>query len=179
MEVIVIEQAIYGNPGSGGFRFLARSPGFREEWLPLAEHICTGFGERPAGVACPGCVFARPLGPRHVAVVQVADLGTDDAGRPGALGFRLLVLARPDYTALTGDPFLVADRFPPPWKERDLLPALSWPGEPLPPRTVEQVQAILKNGDSAMLLGGVQTLIDAGRLVFERPAPADDLLRRI
>src|SRR5436309_4903495 len=97
MPEILLEQALYGGHDSGGYRFLARSPGFLDDWLPAAERLCTGFGNRPADVACPAAVFAQPLGKRHVAVVQVADQGTDDAGRPGALGFRLLVLARADY----------------------------------------------------------------------------------
>lgn len=179
MSAIVIEQALYGNPEAGGFRFLGRSPGFRDDWLNWAERLCAGFGDRPAGVACPGCVFAQPFGPRHVAVVQAADLGHDDAERPGALGFHLLVLTRRDYTDLSGDPFLLAERFPVDWKARGELQSLPWPPEPLPPRTVAQVQAVLHNGDSATLLGGVQALIDAGRVVFERPAPATDLLRRL
>src|SRR4051794_8319624 len=97
MPTIPVEQAIYGNAGAGGYRFLARSPGFRDDWLPEAERLCMAFGERPAGVACPGCVFAQPFGTQHVAIVQVADQGTDDAGRPGALGFYLLLISRRAY----------------------------------------------------------------------------------
>src|SRR5579883_2305933 len=113
MPDLFIEQAIYGSQGAGGYRFLARSPGFLDDWLPEAQRLCTAFGERPAGVPCPAAVFAQPLGKQHVAVVQVADQGTDDAGRPGALGFRLLVLPRPIYSRWIGDPFLVAEHFPP------------------------------------------------------------------
>ena len=40
MADISIEQAIYGNTDSGGFRFLARSPGFVDSWLAHAERIC-------------------------------------------------------------------------------------------------------------------------------------------
>src|SRR5262245_48148030 len=190
MQKIQIEQALYGGQGAGGYRFLARSSGFLEEWLPEAERLCTGFGDRPAGVACPACVFAQPLGTRHVAVVQVADQGVDDAGRPGALGFRLLVLPRKDYVRLGGDPFLIADRNPPPWHARGDLPSLTWPGGPPPPRTVEEVQRILQRADgevlipeteirrggSHVLLGGTQVLVDGGKLVFERPAPDTELL---
>lgn len=172
-----IEQAIYSNVEAGGYRFLARSPGFLDDWLPEAERLCAGFGERPAGIACPAAVFAQPLGPKHVAIVQVADQGTDDAQRPGALGFRLLVLPRRDYENWLGDPFAVADRFPPVWSERGTLPTLHWPLEPLPPRTVAQVQDVLKNGDSPTLLGSVQALIDAGKVAFEKSAPAPGLVR--
>lgn len=194
-----IEQAIYGSRGPGGYHFLARSPGFLEEWLPEAERLCTGFGERPPGVHCPFCVFARPFGPQHVAVVQVADQGIDDAGRPGALGFRLLILGRKEYEAIGGDPFAIADRFPPSWQSRDFLPTLTWTDGPLPARTVSQVQQVLQRagdrvlvgtkvledspdvyqGGSHVLLGGAQVLVDGGRVVFEREEPDTDLLRAL
>src|SRR5215471_4354833 len=141
----LLEHALYERRESK-HRLLAYSPGFLDEWQTEAERLCAGFGERPAGVACPGCVFAQPFGPKHVAVVQAADLGSDDANRPGALGFRLLVLTRQAYAELSGDPFLIAERFPPSWQARGDLPALTWPDEPLPPRTVAQVQQALKQG---------------------------------
>jgi hypothetical protein len=188
-----IEQALYGSQGSGGYRFLARSPGFLDEWLPEAERLCMAFGDRPAGVSCPGCVFAQPLGPGHVAVVQATDQGSDDTGRPGALGFYLLVLPRPAYAALGGDPFALADRFPPPWQARGDLRPLAWPEGPPPRRTVEQVRQVLQRpggdslvaddevprGGSQVLLGGCQALVDGSRLVFERPAPDTALLRAL
>ncbi|HXG11313.1 MAG TPA: hypothetical protein VNK04_16280 [Gemmataceae bacterium] len=179
MTDILLEQAVYGSRGAGGYRFRARSPGFRDEWLAEAERLCTGFGDRPAGTACPSCVFARPLGKRHVAIVRAADQGADDTGRPGALAFHLLVLPRDAYAGFGGDPFALADFFPPPWEMADELPTLSLPARPLPPRTVEQVQAVLRRPDSAALLGGAQALVDGGRLVFERPAPDTDLLRSL
>src|SRR5262249_41385057 len=143
---IPIEQAIYGSQSNGGYRFLARSSGVLDEWVPEAQRLCTGFGERPAAGSCPRCVFAPPLRQRAGAVVEVADQGTDDAGRPGALGFRLLILPRDAYTTYIGDPFIMAERFPPPWSVRGDLPVLAWPAEPLPPRTVAEVQQILQRG---------------------------------
>jgi hypothetical protein len=192
MTDIAIEQALYGGQGPGGYQFLARSPGFRDDWVPEAERLCTAFGDRPAGVSCPGCVFAQPLGREHVAVVQAADQGADDAGRPGALAFRLLVLPRPVYGDLGGDPFLIADRYPPSWQARGVLPSLTWEGGP-PRRTLAQVQQVLQQpggeslvhddevprGGSQVLLGGCQALVDGAKLVFERPAPDTDLLRAL
>jgi hypothetical protein len=177
MTAIPIEQAIYSNAAGGGYRFLARSTGFLDEWLPEAERICTGFGERPAGVACPLSVFAQPFGLHHVAVVQAADQGSDDAGRPGALGFRLLVIPRKDYQSFLGDPFAIAERFPPSWGARNDLPTLDWPREFPARRTVDELQKVLKGGNSATLLGGAQALVDGGGLVFERSAPDDTLVR--
>jgi hypothetical protein len=176
---VVIEQAIYGSHGPGGYQFLARSPGFRDEWLAEAERLCTGFGERPAEVACPGCVFALPFAGRHVAVVQAADQGTDDAGRPGALGFRLLVLPRRLYEDLGGDPFHIAEQYPPPWPARGELPALEWTAGPPAPRTLEATRKVLDVPNSATLLGGVQALLDGGHVAFERNGPDDRLLRSL
>jgi hypothetical protein len=175
----VIEQAIYGCQDAGGYRFLGRSAGFRDEWLPEAERLCTGFGERPAGVSCPRCVFAQPLGRRHVAVVQVADQGQDDAGRPGALGFRLLAVPRPVYADLGGDPFLLAEQFPPLWEARGELPVLEWQAGAPPPRTVAELRRVLDVPNSPTLLGGVQALLDGGRLVFERTGPDTPLVRSL
>jgi hypothetical protein len=181
MPDIAIEQALYGGHGSGGYRFLARSPGFLEEWLGEAERLCAGFGERPTGVACPDAIFARPLGKGHVAVVQVADRGADDAGRPGALGFRLLVLPHDAYAYLGGDPFALADRFPPPWAGRGELPTLSCPAEPPSRRTVAEIQSLFERHKliQPTLLGGVQALVDGGHVVFERSEPDPDVIRAL
>jgi hypothetical protein len=177
MSDIIIEQAIYGNQDAGGYRFLARSPGFLDEWLPEAQRLCMGFGERPAGVACPAALFAQPFGRRHVAIVQVADQGADDAGRPGALAFHLLIVPQPAYLGFGGDPFLLAKRCPPEWQARGQLPVLSWPAEPLPPRSVEQIRHVLKRTDGPNLLGASQVLVDGGRVVFARKYPDAEVLR--
>jgi hypothetical protein len=174
----MIEQAIYGSQDAGGYRFLARSPGFRDDWLADAERMCTGFGERPAGVACPHCVFALPFR-RHVTIIQAADQGTDDTGRPGALCFYLLALPRSLYVELGGDPFYIAAQFPPRWKARGDLPSLNWSAGAIPGRTVEMLQKTLNVPQSATLLGGAQILLDGGRLVFERSAPDDAILHSL
>jgi hypothetical protein len=180
MNDLPIEQAVYGSAGAGGYRFLARSVGFRDEWLPAAERLCTAFGERPAGAAAwPACVFAQPFGPEHVAVVQVADHGPDDAGRPGTLRFRLLVVPRKLYAALEGDPFLVADAFPLPQQADGLLPLLTWTAGPPPKRTVEMLQKVLNAPQCPTLLGAAQALIDGGRVVFTRSEPDAKIIRSL
>jgi hypothetical protein len=174
---ILIEQALYENHG-GRYRLLAHSSGFQDGWLPTAEQLCSGFGERPPGLACPACLFAQPFGKRHVAVVQASDQGSDEAGQPRALVFRFLVLGRSDYCDLGGDPFAIADQFPAPWAARGDLPALVWPQDVRVVRTVEPVREVLQRPqEGPNLLGGAQVLVDGGRLVFERPAPATELLR--
>jgi hypothetical protein len=180
MNDLPIEQAIYGSEGAEGYRFLARSAGFRDDWLPEAERLCAAFAERPAGVSCPACVFVQPFGPQHVAVVQVADQGRDEAGRPGTLHFRLLIVPRKLYAALEGDPFLLGDAYPPPPQQADgLLPVLTWTAGPPPKRTVERLQKVLNVPHSATLLGAAQALIDGGRVVFTRSEPDEKMLRSL
>jgi hypothetical protein len=166
----VIEQALYGSDGAG-YRFLARSPGFRDEWLPAAERLCTGFGERPPGVSCPACLFVQPFARGLVAIVQAADRGADSAGRPGTLGFYLLILPRSLYHDLHADPFHMVAHLPPPWDSRGELPALAWTAGPPAPRTVAMLQKVLDVSHSATLLGGAQALLDGAGLVFERSGP--------
>ncbi len=196
MPDISVEQALFLRSFAEPARLLGRSPGFAEAWLPGVETMLAQFGERPAGVPCPGAVFAQPLGREHVDVVQVAD-------RPGvngapALGFRVLVLAAAPYRDYFADPFAVADSLPALWEQQGDLPALSLPATPLPPRTVEDVRQVLQrvkagalpegedpetveltadNAESPALLGGVQVLVDGGKLVFQRPAPDPGLIR--
>lgn len=150
-----------------GVRVVAQSEGFD---TAEAERIAVLFGPRPTGVACPLAHFAYPFGRAQVAVVQVAD-------RPdGSLAFRFLVLSAGLYRHL-GDPFAIADRYPPGWDARGSLPTLEWPSGPLPPRTVGQVQEVLKTGDTALLLGSTQVLVDGGRVVVRRAAPDEAFLR--
>jgi hypothetical protein len=140
--------------------------------LPEAERIAVLFGQRPAGVACPLAHFVTPFGKKHHAVVTVAD-------RPGSgdpLAFRFLLVSRELYSHL-GDPFAVADRYPPDWSASGRLSALEWPMEVLPERTVEQLDGILKAGDVSLLLGGAQALVDGTRVVLQRPSP-DELYFR-
>lgn len=169
MVNLQIQQAVYD---AAGERWLAESPEFADDWRAEAERLAADFGDRPAGVDCPGCVFAQPFGPKHVAVVQAADWPTGSQ----RLRFRFLVLGHDLYRAL-GDPFAIADRFLPPWGATGELPALEWPPEPLPPRRVEQVQHALQTGDSQFLLGAAQALLDGGKILLVRPAPDETRLR--
>jgi len=201
MNDIQIEQAIWIGT-KGRYRLLGRSPGFQDEWLTDAEELCVAFGDRPPGVDCPPCVFAQPFGRRHVVVVQVVDQngkpripsdksqipnsdkpgemikGSGERNSDSPLGFRQLVFARRDYPLLDGDPFALAERFPPPWDQRGDLPVLSVPPT-LRARTVEDVQQVLKTPDGPALLGGVQALLDGGQLVFQRPVPDTPVLRNL
>jgi hypothetical protein len=186
-----IEQALFQRPDLGSPQLLVRSLGFQDAWQPEAERLIQGFGDRSPGVPCPPAVFAQPLGKNHVAVVSVAD-------RDKGLGFFFRIVPRRAYESYLGDPFVMAERLPADWQARNDLPTVTWPEQPLPPRTVQDVRKVLQrvkasalrededpekveytaeNAESPALLGGVQILVDGGRVVFERPAPDTALLK--
>src|SRR5262249_43556599 len=143
---------------------------------------------------------AGPVGNGKAAAARAGEGAGGEPGRPAGLTSHVLTMPRAEYTQYLGDPFAVADRFPPPWGQAAPLASLSLPAEPLPPRTVEEVQRVLQrvkahallegedplnhdrpltvdNAESPALLGGVQVLVDGGRVVFERPGPDDGLMR--
>lgn len=196
MSAIVIEQALYHRRENDEPTLQARSPGFRDDWRAAAERLIAGFGDRPFGVACPLAVFAQPVGRRHVAVARVAD--QDDPVRGRFLAYHFLILDRAAYEQFVADPFVLAARLPAVW-HADTLPAVSWPARRPTPRTVADVQAVLKrvkasalrededpehpdfertsdNSESPALLGGAQVLVDGGRLLFERSRGDLDLV---
>jgi hypothetical protein len=171
MPDLTIEQAL-ADRTPAGITVAARSPAFLAEWEPEFVRLCGAFGEPPAGQHLPNCVFARPLARGRVAVVQAAA-----EGQPPKLQFHCLSLPAEVYAAV-GDPFRVAEQFPPPWGTTVALPTLAWLDE-VPARTVGQVQRVLQEEDGPTLLGAAQSLVDGGRVVFERPFPAPDLLHRL
>jgi hypothetical protein len=153
-----IAQAVVDDRG-----IAARSPDFADDWRPEVERIANAFG-LPAGVHSPDCLFAVPFGRRLVAVVSVS-------GRR----YRFLILSRACYNVIP-DPFAIVHRFPPAWDRTD-LETLEWPEEPLPRRTVTQLDHIFKNGDGPFLLGACQALVDSSRIVLVRESSANDLCR--
>jgi hypothetical protein len=145
-------------------RVVARSEDFPEEWIAEAERVAAAYG-RPAGVVGPEALFTARFGRKHVAIVSV--LGTS---------FRFLILSRPLWEAIP-DPFAIADRFPPTFNTKGTLPSLIWPEEPLPRRTVAELDAVFKAGDGPFLLGACQTLVDSGRIIIKRDAPDPKVCR--
>ena len=166
-----IEQAL-AERTAGGVLVTARSPGFDAAWEPEFVRLCGAFGEPPAGDFLATSLFVRPLARGRVAVVQVA-IG----GQPPKLQFHCLSLPANLYASV-GDPFRIAEQFPPPWGETVALPTLAWMEE-VQGRTIGQVQRVLQEDDGPTLLGAAQCLVDGGRVVFERPFPAPDLLHRL
>ncbi|MFO0880234.1 MAG: hypothetical protein U0840_23035 [Gemmataceae bacterium] len=171
---MAIEQAIYRRNWVGEVRLAAHSPGFHATTQELTRRLCQGFGAPVPDTACSLALFVQPLGRRLVALVRV----TDDAG-PDALAFHVLALPRTLYADLAGDPFHVAEQLPPVWQASADLPSLEWTAPPPPRRSVDDVRRVLNvvAERTQLLLGGVQALVDGGRLAFARKRPDPDLVR--
>ena len=100
--------------------------------------------------------------------------------------FYVLVASKQAYAAAQGDPFELAGRFLPDWDANSELQPLESEEEILPPRTVADVQKVLKQSNGPELLGGCQALID-GRSVFSsgivtdmpRYSNATSIIRRV
>lgn len=189
MPRITLEQALFVRPDGAAARLVKRSPGFLESWLAEAEALAHGFGEKPSSAfRCPPLmVFAKPIRNSHVAVVRVRD---DHGGASPGLRFHFLIVDRNNYESWIRDPFILAAKVEPTWDTAE-LPAIAIATETFVPRTVAEVQRVLKrikaaalkegddpespdfertieNSESPVLLGGAQILVDGGRLVFER-----------
>jgi hypothetical protein len=150
-----------------GVRVVAQSDSFE---TAEAERIAVLFGTRPPSLPCPLAHFCCRFGKNHVTVTTVADQPDE------SLAFRMLIVDRELYRHL-GDPFAMADRFPVNWSAKGLLPCLEWPPEPLARRRVENLQDVLKTGDSPLLLGSAQILVDGGRVLLQRSAPDESFFR--
>lgn len=150
---------------------VAKSDSVPFAWENSANTATVRYGSRPAGLKVPEAIFAVPLGKGHVAIANVTEVND-------SLGFRFLFLNRKLYDAL-GDPFQIADKFPPEWAARGALPLLEWPEEPLPPRRVEDLQAMLKANDGPFLLGATQALLDGSRIMLQNSEPDAKLLRNL
>jgi hypothetical protein len=147
-------------------RVLARSDDFLEDWVPEAERIVSAYGP-PAGSVSPEALFTTRFGRKHLAIVSVS-----------GSSFRFLILSRPLWEAIP-DPFAIADRFPPTFNAKGPLPSLMWPEEPLPRRTVAELDAVFKAGDGPFLLGACQTLVDSGRIIVRRDGPDPKVCREL
>lgn len=168
---LAIPQAVLVSD-SAGVRVVGKSDDFPTAWEAVAVQLVEAFGPRPDGVAVKPSVAALPFDKKHTAVVQFAD-----AGSGPAIVFRLLVLNRKLYDAIS-DPFAVAETFPPNWSSRGDLSQLRWSPDPIPHRTVAEVAQILHH-DGPFLLGATQALIDGMRIVLTRSAPDDVVPRRV
>ncbi len=170
------QQALIQRESDGQLVIGRSSSEFKHEWHEPALALCTAFSADPPNIELPESLFVQRLDKRHVVLVR-----TQPARQRGAapLRFHLLVVAKKEYAAVQGDPFELASLFAPDWSATSELPALEWPGKPLPRRTVAIVQEVLKRPNGPELLGGCQALLDGSRLLFLRTSSDAEVIRSI
>lgn len=156
---------------SSGPRVIGRSPGVPFETEEAALKVAVQFGDRPAGTTCPESVFT------------VMDRGTlwiiKTGSQPGdgsPLAFRMFGIAAKDRLGLD----LLS------WVESYPLEALKgelsnveWQDLHPRQRTVDEVRAILKGGDSPLLLGSVQALLDGCKIAVSLAEAGPDFVRHV
>lgn len=162
-------------------RVVAQSEEFGFELEELALRTAVGFGPRPPGIACPEALFALLADEGNtVFIVQVRDLPTDPSVTDPLLGFRFIAVDRSVYAyEFAGDPFGIADHFPPDWFTRGRLPDLDGGKVARKKRTIADVQNVLKTGDGPSLLGTTQALIDGGHVAAQRDTPDPAFVRGV
>lgn len=173
--MLSIQQAIFNPQFSDASRRWLFSAGLPDDRLADLERLAEAFGKPSAGIRCSEGMFAQPFPPDEVVIVRVTD-GSSESIPPGPLRFHFLLVQRSLYKFLS-DPFVIADQFPVVWSATGSLPELEWPADYLPHRTTEQLQGVLKEGDSPLLLGAAQVVVDTGRLILERTGPDTRTLR--
>ncbi len=139
-----------------------QSPGFLPEWLPALSQILELYGTAPTQEV----LFTLPLTRATRAIIS----GIENR-------FYVRVMSRKLYEVIP-DPFAIAEKFPANWLHSP-LEDLEWPNENLPTRSVAVLEPILKNGNSPLILGSTQMLVDGGSLILHREAPDAQTLRNI
>ena len=175
-----LEQACFAR-SSTAIVLKSQTAGFSEAWRTEAERMIVGFGDISADITLGDaghCMFVQPFVRRWIAVVRVDCDGVLESGRSYHLLFRFFILPQALYYRLGGDPFHLLDQLVPPASGVAAVTSLDNLA-PAPYRTVGDLKKVLDVPHSATLLGGVQALLDGGRLVFERAAPDAALMRSL
>jgi len=161
MTDLVLTQALFEND-----LLLARSDAFPDPSQEIAADLARKFGPVPADGPT-DVLFVQPFGKDRLAIVRVR-----------GSRFHFLILANELYHLLQ-DPFAIAERYPVDWAAHGILPDLAWPPEPLPRRTIKELDELLKKGDGPYLLGAAQTLVDGGKIVIAFTANSMYLIRGV
>lgn len=196
MTEVVIEQALYRHGAGLQPEAYARSAGFTDEADAAVSAILDAYGLHTARSPIESAMFALPLDRRRVIVVRVGR----HSGASGDYRYHVLLVSRSAYREWIHEPFALLERFPPTWSTFGLLPQLHWPCEQPPGRTVAQVREVLQRvrgpalredvpaeeqileeseSEAPALLGGVQALVDGGKLVLARSGPDVDVLKAL
>ncbi len=142
------EQAVYGSFPfwNRGYAVLARSAGFRPEWVDALRLAAQQFGETPPGISGRDCLFTLRLPRGPWMIVGVFPQGCDDRGRPGALAFHAVFVGHWAYRWVGANPFAFAPVLRGDWSASDVeTPLVSGRFQPSG-HVDEQVQTVIEDG---------------------------------
>ena len=142
----------------------ARSSGVDDRMVELATERLADAG----GPFESEALFASDLDSRHVAIVRVGPR------RPAY--FQIWQIAT--YHQL-GNPFQLADLFPPDAPDRGELPTRQYEPAPLPRPSVAELASRLAEADMPLVLGATQALLDGSRVRFTPSDATEATLRLI
>ena len=170
-----LDQLVYGSFPfrAGGYDVLARSSGCSAEVVGEVVAACRRYGQPPSSEAARPSLFALPLPSGPWAIVGVRPQGDDDRGRPGALAFHALIVARRDYRRAGSDPFAFAGAHRGDWSTATAadLPRARCRVEPVP--APDRVGADPKARRIAAAIARRR------RVAVEEPGPIDELARAV
>ena len=158
---------------TAGPRVVGRSAGIPFEIEEHALKLAVKFGVRPEGTTCPPGVFVvRSQSGPLIFLTTFAEL----PGHGSTLAFRTTYFD----TSLRGgiDPLDYESRFPAKGAKGDLDP-IEWEGATGPQRTVATVRDILKAGDSSLLLGVAQALLDGCKIALIQSEVGPNFAREV
>ena len=169
------EQLVYGSFPfrGGGYDLLARSAGCSPALTAEVVAVCRRFGQPPSAEAARAglCAVRLPSGPW--VVVGVVPQGLDDRGRPGALAFHALIIARRDYARSGANPFAFASSLRADWSSAT-------------PATLARIRCsapLASTADPSVADLKVQRMVQAlakrRRVAVEAVEPIDDLARAV
>ncbi|CAN5338755.1 hypothetical protein BH10PLA2_BH10PLA2_18760 [soil metagenome] len=170
------QQALLQRASDGNLAIHLCSHEFKSEWHSRALSVCEAFSTDPPPLELAEVLFVQRLDKNLFMIIR--SMASRRIGTAPAR-FHVLVASRANYSRAQCDPFLLAERFPSDWNATSELPELEWPEQPLPIRTVAEVQKILKRTNGPEMLGGSQALIDGSQLLFPRSAPDLELVRGV
>lgn len=151
---------------SAGVRVVARGDGISLATEEHALKLAVAFGQGPGEVASVLAVDDHDKRSRLVGSVRSI--------APGTLAFRFAVVAIEEYPKV--DPFHLAELL-----AKQSEKAGSIESEPSPPerREVRRAAEILKAGDSPLILGAVQVLLDGGRFAVPLAEAGEGFIARV
>ncbi|MFO0936052.1 MAG: hypothetical protein U0798_05980 [Gemmataceae bacterium] len=158
---------------SSGPRVLGRSPEIPFEVEEQALSIVLRFGARGSASTIPAGTFL--LKSRTGDRLFLGSFA-ESPGLESTLLFRLTYFAH-KFRPLV-DPFRFAERFPANGAKGE-LPLIDWEPVPEPHRPVEAIRELLKTGDSPLLLGVTQALLDGCKIAISTKEASPEFVQQV